>query len=113
MFTTAYRGPERRRHHVYLTRNSEYHCRDDLCVAVRDLRNGQFQSDHPAIGQRMSGGIRFNEDGGVASFSRRGEPPHPGENLFFSDGSADMALRTTALRAIERPAKTVVDQYPR
>ena len=35
-----YRGTERRRHRVYMTRNTEYHFRDGVCVAVRDRRTG-------------------------------------------------------------------------
>jgi len=107
-----YSGPERRHHKVYLTRNSEYHCRDNVCVAVRDLRTGGFVPDHPAIGRRMTGGVRFS-DGSVQSFSRPGEDPHPGETLFFSDGDLDLALQTSALRGIQRPPKAVVAQYPR
>jgi hypothetical protein len=106
----SYRGPERRRNRVFLTLNTEYHCRDDLCVAVRNLKTGQFIDEHPAIGRRMTGGVRF-ADGGVASFSRPGEEPHPGETLFFSDGDLDLALQTSPLRRIERPEKAVVAQY--
>jgi hypothetical protein len=108
-----YRGPERRRHRVFLTRNTEYHCRDDLCVAVRDVQTGQFQDDHPAIGRRMTGSIRFTQDGGIASFSPKGQEPHPGESLFFSDGDAERELRTSALRDIQRPPKAVVERYRR
>jgi hypothetical protein len=111
MASRAYRGAERRHHQVFVTRNSEYHCRDDLCVAVRDLATGEFQPQHSAIGKRMTGGIRFDEDGRVVSFSRRGEEPHLGENLIFSDGSFDRELRTSAFRRVTRPEKAVVEQY--
>jgi hypothetical protein len=107
----VYSGPERRRHRVYLTRNSEYHCRDDLCVAVRDVASGDFLEGHPAIGRRMTGSIRFTEDGGIASFSTKDEEPHPGESLFFSDGAMERELRTSALRDIQRPPKAVVARY--
>ncbi|MFO0673294.1 MAG: hypothetical protein U0235_27385 [Polyangiaceae bacterium] len=34
-------GPDRRRHRVYVTKNTEYHFRDGFCVAVRgDRRPG-------------------------------------------------------------------------
>jgi len=102
---------ERRRYRVFVTRNSEYHCRDDVCVAVRDVASGDFVNDHPAIGRRMAGGIRFHADGRVRSFSRRGEEPHPGETLFFSDGRRDLALRTSELRATMRPPKQAVRHY--
>ena len=32
---------DRRRHVVYLTRNSEYHCRLNECVAVRSRSDGR------------------------------------------------------------------------
>ena len=38
----GYRGPERRRHRVFVTRNTEYHFRDGFCIAVRDRRTGQL-----------------------------------------------------------------------
>jgi hypothetical protein len=107
----AYRGPERRRHRIFRTHNTEYHCRDDLCVAVRDVSTGAFLSDHPALGLRMTGGIRFTRGGAVQSVSRRGENPHLGETLFFSDGSPDFAVRTTPLERIERPPKDTVQSY--
>ncbi len=37
-----YAGPDRRRHRVYVTKNTEYHFRDGFCVAVRDRRTGDF-----------------------------------------------------------------------
>ena len=56
---STYRGPERRRHRVLVTANSEYHCRDDICVAVRDRRTDRFVGDHPALGKHISGGLRL------------------------------------------------------
>jgi hypothetical protein len=106
-----HRGPERRHHHVYLTLNSEYHCRDDLCVAVRNLQTGEFVDDHPAIGRRLTGAIRFNDDGGIASFSRCGEQPRPGENLYFSSGPSTIGVRTTGVRGIQRPPRKIVQRY--
>jgi hypothetical protein len=107
----AYRGPERRHHRVFKTQNREYHCRDELCVAVRDLKTGDFVEDHAAIGKHLTGGIRFTDDGGVASYSVRGEQPHPGESLFFSDESTDYEVRTSGLLAVERPPKEIVESY--
>jgi hypothetical protein len=47
----------------------------------------------------------------VASFSRRGEAPHQGESLYFSYGSPNFTVRTSALESIERPAKEVLRSY--
>lgn len=109
----GYEGPERRHHRVFRTLNSEYHCRDDVCVAVRDLRTGEFVDDHPAIGQLMSGGIAFDDEGGIRSFSLRGQDPHPGESLFFADEKRQRSVRTSALRSVERPPKAIVEHYRR
>jgi hypothetical protein len=109
----GYRGPERRRHRVFVTRNSEYHCRDNICVAVRSLRSGEFHEDHPAIGRRMVGGIGVSADGILESFSRKGESPSPGESLFFSDDSVRYPLRTSPLCAIQRPSRAIVERYRR
>src|SRR5215469_12904009 len=55
----AYAGPERRRHRVYVTRNTEYHVRDRTCVAVRDRRTGDFMQGHLALERQIEGGLRF------------------------------------------------------
>ncbi len=106
---SAYSGPERRRHRVFVTRNSEYLCRDKVCVAVRDRTTGEFEYDHPAIGRHMAGGIRFTEDGGIASFSTADQQPSQGESLVFSDGSLENDLRTSALLEVQRPPRAVIE----
>jgi hypothetical protein len=107
----TYRGPERRRHKVLVTDNSEYHCRDGTCVAVRSLRTGEFMPDHHAIGCKLGGSMKLTENG-VAAAS---PPEHPGlgEQLHFTLGNAeaDDNIITSALRRIERPARDVVKRY--
>ena len=39
----------RRRHRMFVTRNTEYHLRLDECVGVRDLETGAWQRDHAAL----------------------------------------------------------------
>ena len=48
---------ERRRHKVFVTRNTEYHFRDRLCVAVRDRRTGDFLPGHLALKRELAGGV--------------------------------------------------------
>ena len=60
-----YGGPERRRHRVFVTRNTEYHFRDGFCIAVRDRRTGDFLSDL-ALQRRVNGGLRFFSNGGIS-----------------------------------------------
>jgi hypothetical protein len=108
----AYAGPERRRNRVLVTSNSEYHCRDGSCVAVRDRKTGKFLRGHHAIGKRMTGGMRIDPGGGIAEVSRP-EALVEGEQLCFSSCDGDLAhdLITSPLRAIERPSRDVAIRY--
>ncbi len=102
-----YAGPERRRHRVYVTRNTEYHFRDDLCVAVRDRRTGQFVQGHSALAGRIDAGIKFFDNGCIAPSA--GEP-RPGECLYFASEGRDLV--TSPLEAVERPPRQTVSMYP-
>jgi hypothetical protein len=103
----AYRGPERRRHRVYVTRNTEYHFRDGFCVAVRDRRTGEFLHGHLALQRRIHGGLKFFEGGGIAP--NAGEP-RTGESLYFASEGRDLV--TSPLEGVERPSREVVEGYP-
>lgn len=109
---SSYSGPDRRRHRVFVTRNTEYHCRDGICVAVRDRRTGQFATLHVALGRKMSASLKFTDDGGIGSFSPP-EAPQLGEQLCFSAGVEDLDrdVLTSPLTAIERPPKEIVRRY--
>src|ERR1700723_1847103 len=100
-------GPDRRRHRVYVTRNTEYHFRDGFCLAVRDRRTGDFLQGHLALQRRVHGGLKFFPDGGIAP--NAGEPRR-GESLYFAAEGRDLV--TSALEGVERPAKEVVGAYP-
>ena len=92
-----------------MTRNSEYHCRDGTCLAVRDRNTGHFVADHPAIGKRVTGGMLFAPKGGITEVSPPGELLK-GERLCFSscDGHLEHDVVTSPLSALERPTKDVV-----
>jgi hypothetical protein len=102
-----FNGPDRRRHRVYVTRNTEYHFRDGFCVAVRDRRTGDFLMSHLALRRRIHGGIRFYVNGAIVP--NLGDP-RPGEALYFATGGRDLV--TSPLEAVERPARDVVEAYP-
>src|ERR1700723_498517 len=114
-------GPDRRRHRVYVTRNTEYHFRDGFCIAVRDRRTGDFLEGHLALHRRVHGGLRFFANGGIAPNS--GEPP-PGGSLYSGGEGCDpltdaerprpreRELVTSPLEAVERPPRDLVDAYP-
>jgi hypothetical protein len=102
----AYHGTDRRIHRVYVTRNTEYHLRRDLCVAVRDRRSGRWLRAHLAHGSRMSGGLRFGTHGGLVP---NPGTPAIGESLFFHAAGRDVV--TSPLTAVERPPRDVVEAY--
>jgi hypothetical protein len=103
-----YGGPERRRHRVYVTRNTEYHFRDGVCVAVRDRRTGRFVQGHSALSGRIDAGIKFFDNGAMAPSAG---DPRPGECLYFASGGRDLV--TSPLQVVERPRKETVSSYPR
>ena len=76
------RGPERRRHRLFVTRNTEYHCRDGVCVAVRDRRSDTWLDSHLALRRRVTGGVRILANGTAIPSC---EAPRIGEALYFGD----------------------------
>jgi hypothetical protein len=104
--TDGYAGPERRRHRVYVTKNTEYHFRDGFCVAVRDRKTGDFLHGHLALRRRVQGAIRFLRDGGIRA--NPGEP-QTGEALYFSADGRD--LLTSPLERVERPNRELISAY--
>jgi hypothetical protein len=105
--TSTPRTPERRRHRVYVTRNTEYHFRDGFCVAVRDRRTGDFLQGHLAVKRRLHGGLKFFGNGAIVP--NPGEP-QPGEALYFAADGRDLV--TSPVERVDRPAKALVAAYP-
>jgi hypothetical protein len=104
--TTRFAGPDRRRHRIYVTRNTEYHFRDGFCVAVRDRRTGDFLQGHLALRRRIHGGLKFYLNGAI--IPNAGEP-QVGEALYFASDGRDLV--TSPLEAIERPSKELTAAY--
>jgi hypothetical protein len=108
----AYQGKERRRHRVYVTRNTEYHLRDGVCVAVRDRKSRAFRAAHIALNLRMDGGVRVYPNGALIP---NVDVPDEGDAIFFSHLDADGEMRqivTSRIERVDRPAKTIVALYP-
>ncbi|MCA9644228.1 MAG: hypothetical protein KC492_26220 [Myxococcales bacterium] len=99
-------GKERRRHKMFVTRNTEYHFRDRRCVGVRDRKSGNWLTSHLACGRSLSGAVRFQKNG--VAIPVNGEPT-VGEALYFGEGGRD--LLTSILCSVERPEKSVVARY--
>ena len=103
----AYEGQDRRIHRVFVTRNTEYHFRDGLCVAMRNRRTGEWLPGHLALQRQLFGGLRFFMNGALQP--NPGEP-QVGEALFFGEGGRD--LITSPLQSVERPTREMVAEYP-
>lgn len=97
----AYAGKERRRRFVYLTRNTEYHLLDSVCVAVRDRNSGDWDATHPALKKRVEGGVRVLANGCVLPTV---EPPKVGVPMYFvlGSGEEDAQLVTSRIEEVER-----------
>jgi hypothetical protein len=101
-----YRGPERRRHQLFVTRNTEYHCKDGVCVAVRDRRSDTWLSSHLALHRRVTGGVRILANGTAIPSC---DDPRIGEALYFGDDGQE--LITSVLCGVERPSRALVNTY--
>lgn len=104
----AFNGKDRRVHKVFVTRNTEYHVRRALCVAVRDRRSGEWLRNHLALRNKVHGGIRFQRNGGITPNMGT---PKVGESLFFHAAGRDLV--TSPVLSVERPVRDTVRQYPR
>ena len=109
----AYRGPDRRRHCVFVTMNTEYHCRDRICVAVVDRHTRELERAHHALGRALRGSVRFDDEAGMTA-TVPPAMPHEGEQLCFASGFRDDPhdVVTSRLVRVERPTRDVVDWYP-
>lgn len=109
----GYQGQERRRHKVYITRNTEYHVRDGICVAVRDRKSRSFRAAHIALNLKVEGGVRIYPNGALIP---NVDSPDVGDAIFFNvpgiDGDSRQIV-TSRLEKIDRPPKTTVALYPR
>ena len=103
----GYAGRERRIHRVFVTRNTEYHVRRSTCVGVRDRKSGRWLAGHLAMESDMSGGLRFNRNGGI---SPNEGVPAVGESIFFLASGRDLV--TSPVVRIDRPERDIVQTYP-
>jgi hypothetical protein len=99
---------DRRRHRVYVTRNTEYHTRDNRCVAVRDRHSGLWLWEHNALWSRVLGGIAFS-NGGVRPCPG---VPDVGQSLYLHPKEGAEDIITSTLVGVSRPERDVVAYYP-
>jgi hypothetical protein len=103
----GYRGPERRKLTLWVTRNTEYFLSERVCVAVRDRSSDQWLEGHLALGRALSGSVRLLSNGAAIPAS---EFPQVGEALFFADGGPELV--TSAVQRVERPSPDVAQALP-
>lgn len=99
-------GDERRIHKVFVTRNTEYHVRKNMCVGVRDRKTGRWMHGHLAYRSSVAGGLLFVQGGGVRATDAL---PGIGESLFFSREGRDLV--TSQILSVERPDRQTVATY--
>lgn len=99
-----YEGPERRVHFVYVTRNTEYHVRRGVCVAVKQRTAQDFVGQHGALRMRLDGHIK------MGTLLPMPGPPKLGTRLYFANDEGDII--TSPVVAIVRPARKIVEAYP-
>ena len=101
-----YSGPERRRHKMIITHNTEYHLRDQVCVAVRSRGSGEWKAEHSALRMTLFGSLRFGGPGGVVTTMSE---IRVGERAVFIRPHHDVV--TSLVEAVERPPKAALQHY--
>jgi hypothetical protein len=91
---------------VYVTHNTEYHMRGNICIAVRDRKTGQFVDGHSAIGHRVAGSLHSANDG----LPPMTPEPHVGDPMLFDQGMR--GLITSPLERVTNPPAEVVAHSP-
>lgn len=99
----SYKGPERRKYRVFITENTEYHMREQTCVAVRDNKSRQWLNEHQAVGSKVIGGVLVASSG---SWKVNFGAADIGERICFASD-----LLTTPVRDISRPGVNTVENY--
>lgn len=88
----------RRRHRMFVTRNTEYHLRADECVGVRDRESGEWLREHAALRLR------------AVTLPPMGHDHHwLGRRLQFWGSGTDVL--TSPVIEVGRPGRTCVDRY--
>jgi len=99
-----YTGPERRIHVVYVTKHTEYHVRDGVCISVQEKGDPQPAASRRALNMRVAGYF------GPGSLSTHPGPPETGFSIHFANDAAFVV--TSPVLAVKRPPKEVVETYP-
>jgi len=97
---------DRRRHRMFVTRNSEYHMREDICVGVRNTREDRWLDRSRLLSARLMGAV----DSFSTLSSSACTEPAVGKYLLFVCENGELIV-TTKLEAIDRPPLDAVKNY--
>ncbi len=107
----SYEGPDRRVHRVIVTRNTEYHMKNEVVVAVRDRQSKRWCEGHLAVSLKVEGGVRLFDNGAAVPSL---EEPRPGDAMYFTyqnEAGHSRQLITSRIESVERPPKRDVLAY--
>lgn len=104
MGTARYTGEDRRHHKVYITKNTEYHIRSGMVVAVRPRGSKQWLRRHKALSMKLEGHLE------VGTIIPHPGAPRPGQRLFLAVEDDDVV--TSPVVAVVRPPRNTVLEYP-
>lgn len=106
-----HQGAERRS--VYITRHTEYHVKDGICVVVRERGSQAIKRDRLRRELRLAGSAKVFPNGALL---QDGRLPRVGRALCFryvDDGGCERHLVTSPVERIEQPSMSEVAQlYP-
>jgi len=99
---------EKRKHRMFVTRNTEYHLKNETCVAVRNRSTGDWLMHARALGARLIGTISSHD-------KKNAKPviyllPEVGDNLILMS-STGLDIVTTKVRGIHRPPVQALKYY--
>lgn len=90
----------------YITRNSEYYVRGNVCLEVRERDSSNARHQHGATKQRIVACVRWKREGGHDVLI--GTTPEIGDSLLLGDAPPHQVL-TSAVRRIEGTSDAPAD----
>lgn len=93
---------------VYLVQFTAYYVRGGVCIAARDRESREWQTDHPALGRKLEGGLFVSDEGDIIPHN----PDHiePGDRLCFGGNAHDVVLTSGLISVIEVGEESLPNQ---
>jgi hypothetical protein len=99
----ATRGSARPGYAVFITHNSEYHCRDGVCVGVRDRRTRGSVRSHAVVGGCIFMGRAVDARGEAERVSRA--TANVGDRIWFATEGGKGCVITSPVVAVVGPSR--------